>query len=120
MITREEIRANPDKLYVFGDNFTRRGRGGQAYACRGEPNTVGIRTKYSPSNNPDDFFSDEDLLTNTICIIEDISHALTRARQENLTIVILPGIGTGYADLPRRAPLTFNILQALLNRLSRR
>jgi hypothetical protein len=46
--TKEEIQCNPDKIYVFGDNEVRKGNGGQAKACRGEPNTIGIRTKALP------------------------------------------------------------------------
>jgi hypothetical protein len=47
-IKREDLRANPTVLYVFGDNEARTGLGGQAKEMRGEPNAVGIATKASP------------------------------------------------------------------------
>ena len=47
-ITREYVRANPDKIFLFGDNLEQRGLGGQAAAMRGEPNAVGIPTKKRP------------------------------------------------------------------------
>lgn len=44
-ISRAYVRANRDKLFLFGDNLERRGFGGQAAAMRAEPNAVGIPTK---------------------------------------------------------------------------
>ena len=58
--TRAEIKANPDKLYVFGDNMARVGLGGQAKEARGEPNSVGIPTKWRPGKNDGDYFSNQD------------------------------------------------------------
>jgi hypothetical protein len=57
-IYRADLRANPDVLYVFGDNAIRRGYGGQAGEMRGEPNARGVATKWSPGNHPNDYFSD--------------------------------------------------------------
>jgi hypothetical protein len=47
-ITRKDLRENPDKRYVFGDNVERRGYGGQAKEMRGEPNAIGVVTKWAP------------------------------------------------------------------------
>ncbi len=47
-ITREDVRANPASIYIFGDNVRRVGYGGQAAAMRGEPNAYGIPTKINP------------------------------------------------------------------------
>lgn len=55
-ITREYVRANRDKLFLFGDNLERRGLGGQAAAMRDEPNAIGIPTKKSPSYKNAAFF----------------------------------------------------------------
>ena len=55
-ISRAYVRANRDKLFLFGDNLERRGFGGQAAAMRGEPNAVGIPTKKKPSYAGDAFF----------------------------------------------------------------
>ncbi len=58
---REQIKAASDTLYIFGDNFERKGFGGQAAEARGEPNAVGIPTKRAPSMRPDAFLTDVDL-----------------------------------------------------------
>ena len=60
-ITRLQVRAGYGlRYYVFGDNMERRGLGGQAGVMRGEPNAIGVPTKWSPSNRPDAYFTDED------------------------------------------------------------
>ena len=59
-VTRAMLRARPDTPFVFGDNMQRRGYGGQAAAMRGEPNAVGIPTKWAPSTAPAAFFADSD------------------------------------------------------------
>ena len=48
-------------VFVFGDNMERCGFGGQAAAMRGEPNAVGVPTKWAPGSAPADFFCDDDL-----------------------------------------------------------
>lgn len=60
-ITREMLRAEPDTLFVFGDNMKERGFGGQAKEMRGEPNAVGIPTKWEPTNADRSFFINNDL-----------------------------------------------------------
>ncbi len=50
-ITRTIVQENPDILYVFGDNMTGTGYGGQAAQMRGEVNAVGVPTKWRPDNN---------------------------------------------------------------------
>jgi hypothetical protein len=52
MIYRRDLRANPESLYLFGDNTKRVGIGGQAREMRGEPNAVGIATKNAPGSYP--------------------------------------------------------------------
>ncbi|MBK6589930.1 MAG: hypothetical protein IPG22_16715 [Acidobacteria bacterium] len=52
-ITRAFVREHRDRIFLYGDNLTRRGFGGQAAAMRGEPNVVGIPTKKLPSNRED-------------------------------------------------------------------
>ncbi|MEC7290450.1 MAG: hypothetical protein VXW22_10215, partial [Pseudomonadota bacterium] len=47
-IYRQDLRANPGTIYVFGDNTERVGLGGQAKEMRGEPNARGIATLWSP------------------------------------------------------------------------
>ena len=42
-ITRDDLRANRDLIYVFGDNVERAGRRGLAREMRGEPNAHGYQ-----------------------------------------------------------------------------
>ncbi len=103
-LLREVIRANPNTLYVFGDNMARVGRGGQAAECRGEPNAVGIPTKWRPARDAQAYFSDSDYDR----VVPAIDAALQRlvAHLEAGGTVVLPkqGVGTGLSELPTRAP----------------
>src|SRR3546814_16402993 len=63
--TRAQLQSQPSDLFAWGDNLAGVGgknnpRSGQAYACRDEPNAVGIPTKLRPSMDADAFFSDAD------------------------------------------------------------
>lgn len=102
--TRSDIQANPDRLYVFGDNMTRLGRGGQAAECRGEPNAVGIVTKWYPTNDPVAFFCDADL-EKVRWSIQDSFRRLAGHLEAGGTVVWpADGVGTGLARLHTRAP----------------
>ena len=47
-ITRDDLRANRDLIYVFGDNVERDGRRGLAREMRGEPNAHSISVSWGP------------------------------------------------------------------------
>ncbi len=116
-ITREMVQAEPGALFVFGDNLARAGYGGQAAAMRGEPNAIGIPTKRAPTMAPEAFFTDDDLpafLMAATPAFKSLAQHLARDR-----IVVMPadGIGTGLADLQRRAPRIWASLQKALERL---
>lgn len=110
---REMIRANPQVLFVFGDNLARVGLGGQAKEARGEMNAIGIPTKISPS----EYMVDEDYEA----VKEPIVQAFVTLAQhlQHGYDVVWPfdGIGTGLARLPETAPGIFegieNCKQAL-------
>lgn len=55
LISEEYLIANPDKIFVFGDNTIRRGKGGAA-KLRDLPNTYGFITKKYPNNKDESFF----------------------------------------------------------------
>lgn len=103
-ITRDQVRARRNAVFMFGDNMQRKGYGGQAKHMRGEPNAVGVPTKWAPNMRPESFFSDDDFAE----VRPSIDAAFNRIRQElaqGLDVVIpIDGVGTGLADLPRRAP----------------
>lgn len=109
-IIRQDLRDNPQWLYVFGDNMTRLGLGGQAARMRGEPNAVGIPTKRRPSMAEEAFFTDRDLHPFIIASRDDIK----RLRAHSGTIVWpMAGIGTGRAQLERRAPKIWVVIEEL-------
>lgn len=121
LILRSDLRANPDRLYVFGDNLLRRGYRGQAAEMRGEPNAVGITTKKIPSMLPDAFFTDSD--QDHDLFVSQNSKDATRLIEAHLCgrTIVWPedGIGTGLAQLQQRAPRIMGLIDALYEALSR-
>jgi hypothetical protein len=117
IIKRRMLRANPDVLFVFGDNLQGAGFGGQAAEMRGEPNAVGIPTKRAPRMTPDAFFSDHDL-PEVLQAFEEPFRRL-RAHLEGGKDVIMPeaGIGTGFARLEQKAPTIHEALERHLREL---
>ncbi len=106
IITRQSVQENKDKIYVFGDNFARKGYGGQAKAMRGESNAIGIATKKSPKkyltdNDFDEFKKEVDL---KVGLLRD--HKLAGKD----IVFPLDGIGTGLAKLKEKAPRCFEYL----------
>lgn len=108
----QDVRNNPDKIFVFGDNSIRQGTGGQAQ-IRNEPNAVGIMTKKFPRNTPDAFLYDSEYAENIKRINEDIENLKQKAKGKT---VVFPtdGIGTNLADIAHTAPRT---MEYLINRL---
>lgn len=111
--TRAYIKAHPDWLFVFGDNLERKGLGGQAAEARGEPNAIGIATKRKPTMEPDAFLSDSDY-ANWMAAERSTLHRLLAASNFGRTIIWpLDGIGTGLAQLEKRAPEIWNDIEQL-------
>lgn len=105
-----EVKANPDKIYVFGDNTQRVGTGGQAQ-IRNNPNAFGIATKLKPTMNADAFMTDNDLESNKQIIDSDIA----KIKTQNKTVVLpKDGFGTGLAKLKEKAPKTYEYLKQRL------
>lgn len=111
-ITRAMMRAEPGTLFAFGDNIGRKDNGGQAREMRGEPNAVGIPTKWLPSMSAEAFFTDADFDR----VRSAIEVPLGRLAQHlaNGGHVVWPedGIGTGLAELATRAPRIFAYINA--------
>jgi hypothetical protein len=105
-----DLKANPNKIYVFGDNVQRVGTGGQAQ-IRNNPNAMGIATKISPSMTESAFMSDEDLNNNKQIIDGDIAKIKATGK-----VVVMPkdGLGTGLAKLKEKAPQTYAYLRQRL------
>jgi len=116
--TVEQCRKNPKTLYVFGDNLMGVGKGGQA-VIRDEPNAVGIPTKREPDTTPSSYLSDRDC--DDPHLIGRMEEALVRLDRHLAAggTVIIPadGVGTGRAELPKRAPALYAYLTGRLHGL---
>lgn len=118
-ITRTMVQAEPETLFVFGDNLQRAGFGGQAKEMRGEPNAVGIPTKRAPRMDPDAFLSDDEETRFEFNLAAGLAFERLARHLEAGGTVVLPAdsIGTGLADLERRAPRIWASLQRAIARL---
>ena len=107
--TLDDIKNNPKSIFVFGDNNLRYGKGGQAI-IRDLSNTIGLRTKKAPNNQPSSFYSDSDLEENKENIIEDILTIKELQLKGNVIVFSNGGYGTGLSKLKEHAPKTFEYL----------
>jgi hypothetical protein len=103
-ITRRMLRAHPDWLFVFGDNLAQQGFGGQAKEMRGERNAIGLPTKRRPGRDPEAYFTDADLSEVQAAAAPALQHLTAHINAGGTVVLPAAGIGTGLADLPRRAP----------------
>ena len=110
-IRRIHLRANPQVLFVFGDNVDRIGDRGQAAEMRGEPNAVGVATKWFPATSHDAYFYDrqEDLILRIWA--QDLDPVHAALCQNRIVVWPQDGIGTGLSQLPQRAPELWTILE---------
>jgi hypothetical protein len=107
--TLDYVKSNPDKIFVFGDNKTRIGKGGQAI-IRDMENAIGLRTKKGPSRKPAGYLTDSEYEQNIDMINEDILLIKSLAIQGKTIVFSKNGYGTGLALLSEKAPKTFNYL----------
>lgn len=102
-IVRGDLRSNPDKVYVFGDNVIRQGLGGQAKEMRGEPNAIGVVTKWAPDMRERSFFRDDEPRCRDL-VTDDMAKVYAMLMLGKTVVVPEDGIGTGLSQLPTRAP----------------
>ena len=106
-IARQQLRDKREWLWVFGDNVLESGLGGQAREMRGEPNAVGIPTKWAPARTATSYFTDADYER----VYPMIARAFQTLNQHLMRggTVVWPedGVGTGLSELPERAPAIF-------------
>lgn len=114
-VTREHVRDNfPHTLYLFGDNMQRSGFGGQAKEMRGEPNAIGVPTKWSPHMGDKAFFTDADY--DKVLPYIEFPFMVARAWLNSYNDVVVPtdGLGTGLSELPTRAPKIYKRIEACI------
>lgn len=114
-VTEEDCQRNPSWLFLFGDNYMRKGRGGQAI-IRGQKNAHGIRTKFLPDTTRPSYFNDDEFLANCKMIDADLLHAFEHLAQGGT--VVIPRMGIGLAKMDILAPLTFAYFTARLDSLT--
>ena len=114
-IYRQDLRNNPGVLYVFGDNDQRKGMGGQAKEMRGEPNAVGVRTKWKPTMEEDAFYRDANFTLQRSLLEEDLDRLDKHLKREGIVVMPSDGLGTGLSQLPTRSPRFY---QHLMNEIS--
>lgn len=106
--TREQVVADTERNYAFGDNLQGVGNAGQA-CIRGLPNAFGIPTKAAPGMLPGrDFFDDSE---------QSHWHELYEAIGElpaDKPLVVNINIGRGLAEMHMHAPLLYAEMLRLL------
>lgn len=118
-ITRDLIKSNPKKIFLFGDNDEQVGTGGQAKEMRGEINSIGIPTKKGPNHDSESYYTDLEFEQNKKKINYAISVVLSKIREGYDVVIPKNGIGTGLAKLPEKAPKTYQFLTATLAALEK-
>lgn len=114
IITRRMLRERSHDVWLFGDNLTAKGYGGMAKEMRGEPNTVGVPTKKTPTMQSNAFFADDDFINATMKMNLAINYAEQLANQLGGRVIVPVGIGQGLARLPEHAPKIWAWLQERL------
>lgn len=117
--TRQGVASQTSKVFLFGDNTNDRLNTHYVptmtqAVIRGLDNAIGIDTKKNRGTSEDSYFTDEDFDT----FKAQVDEAIQKAIDSGKTIVIPEGgIGTGKAQLEKRAPKLFSYLQDKLSSL---
>lgn len=118
--TPVDVATAKDKVFLFGDNIEDAKTGYRPTSTqaviRGEENAIGIPTKKNRGTSAASYFTDADFDE----FKAGVDDAITKAKESGKTIVLPEnGIGTGAAQLEKRAPKCFKYLQNQLDALQR-
>lgn len=93
-ITREDLRANPDIVFVYGDNAARDGQRGLARQMRHEPNSHAISISWAPYESFSllTFEPAAALIVDDLCALVD--------RQPRLIVWPLTGLVPDFQSMP--------------------
>ena len=117
--TVNDVKTAKDKVFLFGDNIADAKTGYRPTSTqaviRGEENAIGIPTKKNRGTTAASYFTDADFDE----FKAGVDGAIAKAKESGKTIVVPEGgIGTGKAQLEKRAPKCFKYLQDQLDSLS--
>ena len=115
---REEVAADTNAVYLFGDNYKQQGTdvvpSATQAVIRGLPNAIGIPTKHDQYTGDHSYLSDKDLPKFKRSTIKGL---MTAIRSGKIIVVPADGIGTGSAQLSNRAPQCAAYIFGVLNTL---
>ena len=115
--TEALVKSFPNKIFVFGDNLARRGRGGQAI-IRDLPNTFGIPTKRIPSTHIKAYFNDQ---KDEVAAVVAALLELKKMWEEGTTLVFpKQGFGKGLAKMNMYSPNLYAKMNTFLKKMEPR
>jgi hypothetical protein len=103
-------------IYIYGDSILQGGYEsgrGQSKVCRGYPNTYGIPTKRTSCNEQSLCYMHDGLFD---IFQGEIERALRRVpRDDSRYIYVIPRIGEGDSQMPKKCPKLFDYLMKRLH-----
>jgi len=97
IITKEYLEANPNHIFVFGDNLLRKGTGGAA-KLRDMKNTYGFITKKSPGWEDKDFYKPEEYTSVYVSEINKLIKEIKYHQANFQTLFLISKAGAGLAN----------------------
>jgi len=117
MVTRDRVRAGKLFIFAFDDDEARLTEGGLAGQCRGENNAVGIRSRYSPGNDPSCVWTDADILRHQQLLDDDFAVLISWVEAGGPVFLPKAGLGNQLPRLVDTAPRTYLFLQKKVKEL---
>lgn len=110
-ITRTFVQNHPQYIFLYGQDYSKKGCLGQAWAIANEPNTFPIYTLYKVCNSQSDkYFHDDQFLANC----QKIDESFDAIPKDGRPVIPLHKIGCGHSQLWIKAPQTYAYLVARL------
>jgi hypothetical protein len=104
-------------MATISKDMVRRGFGGQAREMRGEPNAVGVPTKWAPTMMDSDMFRNTDLPKIKPTLDAELDRLRDHLQKGGTVVIPSGGIGTGLANLKGNAPTIFAYINENLRAL---
>jgi hypothetical protein len=117
MVTRDRVRAGKLFLFAFDDDETRQLNTGLAAECRGETNTIGVRTRKSPSTDVNALWRDADIARYQYMLDEDFALLISWVEAGGPVFLPKAGLGMIQPRLVDSAPHTYLFLQKKVREL---